>query len=205
MDGGKGPNGNAIFLVDDLILTLVVELVGFYVVAALIDQACQALTDVEPAEVESALRMQPDIDDAVVVAAFEPPVLVAHVESRGFDEGVVRARLSERLPKGSIPRRFVRHDQLPRNTNGKIDRTAASRLPVARLDSKAPSADPRRRRATIDVVLDAWRAALERTDVDDDTDFFEVGGDSLSAVEVVSAIAEALDRKVPIAALLTGR
>ena len=57
----------------------------------------------------------------------------------------------------------------------------------------------------IDVVLAAWRQSFARDDLDENTDFFEIGGDSLLAVQIVSAIGDALDEKVAIAALLAGR
>jgi thioesterase domain-containing protein/acyl carrier protein len=127
------------------------------------------------------------------------------VESEGFDEGALRESLSARLPNGSIPRRFVRHERLPRNPNGKVDRAAAARLPVGRPDEEPRSLASPDAPATIDIVLRAWGTALARTDIGADTDFFAIGGDSLSAVEVVTAIGERLDQLVPIATLLTGR
>jgi thioesterase domain-containing protein/acyl carrier protein len=54
-------------------------------------------------------------------------------------------------------------------------------------------------------VLRIWRDVLDAPGADDDADFFELGGDSLAAVQVVSALEAELDRRVPVAAILTGR
>jgi hypothetical protein len=85
----------------------------------------------EPGEVEAELERLDGIRSAVVVAAGEPPMLVAHVEADSLDEAAVRSALAERLPNTSIPRRFQVHAELPRTPNGKVDRVAAALLPVA--------------------------------------------------------------------------
>jgi thioesterase domain-containing protein len=53
--------------------------------------------------------------------------------------------------------------------------------------------------------VEVWRDVLARDDVGVDTDFFAVGGDSLSAVSIVVAVGDAVGTTVPIAALLSGR
>ena len=166
----------------------------------------------EPGDVETVLRGWHGVDEAVVVAAGDPAILVAHLEgaqlgSGGFDDRALRAELGANLPAGAIPRRFIVHERLPRNANGKIDRAAAALLPVSQhAASGPPAAEP------VDVstellsmVLGAWIAALGRDDLIPSTDFFEVGGDSLSAIEIVSELGDRLGRVVPIAALLAGR
>jgi amino acid adenylation domain-containing protein len=166
------------------------------------DQLNVAGVRLEPGEVEAELERLDGIRRAVVVAAGEPAILVAHVEADDFDERVVRAALMERLPNSSIPRRIQVHPELPRTPNGKLDRTAAALLPVASARHREirPAAG-----VTVDLVIDVWREVLDRDDVTDATDFFSIGGDSLAAVSIVVAVGDAIGRTVPIAALLTGR
>ncbi len=159
----------------------------------------------EPGEVEAELRRWPEVGDAVVVASADPPMLVAHIEADALDEPGLRASLAQRLPNRSIPRRFVRHEHLPRNSHGKIDRAAASALP---LGPEPPAPAPAAAGADLGIttlVLATWRSVLDRDDVDLQTDFFDIGGDSLAAVEIVTVVGDALGRRVPIAALLAGR
>jgi amino acid adenylation domain-containing protein len=156
----------------------------------------------EPGEVEAELERLDGIRSAVVVAAGEPPMLVAHVEADTLDEAAVRSALAERLPNTSIPRRFQLHTELPRTPNGKVDRAAAARLPVA---STRPSTIRSDARPTVGLVIDAWRDVLDRDDITADTDFFAIGGDSLAAVSIVVAVGDAIGQTIPIAALLTGR
>ena len=159
----------------------------------------------EPGEVEMELRRWPEVHEAVVVASAEPPMLVAHIEADALDEQGLRASLAQRLPNRSIPRRFVRHEHLPRNSHGKVDRAAAAELPIGP-DPSAPSPDAvGADRGLVAVVLSSWRSVLDRDDIDLHADFFDLGGDSLAAVEIVSMVGDALGRRVPIAALLSGR
>jgi amino acid adenylation domain-containing protein len=173
------------------------------------DQLNVAGVRLEPGEVEAEIERLDGIRSAVVVAAGEPPMLVAHVEADSLDEGAIRSALAERLPNTSIPRRFQLHAELPRTPNGKVDRVAAALLPVAS-NRTTRRAAPEIDTVTVDTVMvdtviEVWRDVLDRDDVAADTDFFSIGGDSLAAVSIVVAVGDALDQTVPIAALLTGR
>jgi thioesterase domain-containing protein/acyl carrier protein len=141
-----------------------------------------------------------------VVAAGSPAILVAHLETEGtapIDDASLRRSLSRSLPAGSIPRRFVGHPALPRTANGKIDRTAASALPLpATSSSTRPDGAPDTTLAGI--VLDAWRRVLAPAPIDAETDFFAAGGDSLTALALVTEIGDRLGCRVPIADLLSG-
>lgn len=159
----------------------------------------------EPGEVEAELRKLEGVDDAVVVAAGDVPMLVAHLEASDFDVDAARTALAEVLPVRSIPRRFVVHDRLPRSSRGKVDRHAAARLPVGIADpvidaDAAPGTD-----GLVDVVVAAWRRVFGDDTMSADADFFEAGGDSLVAVALVIDVGTAIGHEVPIATLLAGR
>jgi amino acid adenylation domain-containing protein/non-ribosomal peptide synthase protein (TIGR01720 family) len=77
-------------------------------------------------------------------------------------------------------------DRLPLSTNGKIDRRALPEPTAAdtarRRAYEAPENETERRLAAI------WEAVLDRTDVGRADSFFDLGGDSLKAIQVVSRI-----------------
>ncbi len=154
----------------------------------------------EPAEVERELVAWPSISAAVVVAVGSPPQLVAHVETHEpIDEPALRSALGSVLPSGSVPRRLVAWPTLPRTPHGKLDRAAIEARPVDDVDAatRRPPADN-----ALDLVVDAWIAALGRRDIGPDADFFDVGGDSLAAVEIVTRLGDAFGRTVAIGTLL---
>ena len=85
---------------------------------------------VEPAEVRAALRRDPDVDDAVVVAheqPHRPTCLVAFVvppAGRVLDAGALRAGLAATLPGHMVPARIVPVAGIPLTANGKVDTRA---------------------------------------------------------------------------------
>ncbi len=157
----------------------------------------------EPGEIEAVLTARPDIHDAVVVAAAAARGrLVAHVEASRIDEVALLRELSDLLPATHVPSRIVAHDRLPRTSHGKLDRAAAAALPVEALVQSGPDSTAD---GLVDDVVAIWRRVLGRTDIGATTDYFEAGGDSLAAVEIVTATEELIGRRVTIAVLLDGR
>ena len=161
----------------------------------------------EPAEIERELDSVPGIGASVVVAAGTPAVLVAHLETDHgvlLDEADLRRRLRDVLPAAAVPRRFVAHGSLPRTPHGKIDRAAAAELPIP--DPPATPGDSTEADASsiAHTVLQAWRRVLAPSPIQAHTDFFAAGGDSLTAVALVTEIGDRLGRRVPIADLLAG-
>ncbi|MFJ4877320.1 AMP-binding protein [Streptomyces sp. NPDC088745] len=86
---------------------------------------------VELGEIESALRDQPDVHDAVVLAL---PTAHGGTELHGvctgdaLDSGTLLAALRERLPAYMVPALLHIHRELPLNGNGKTDRAALAAL-----------------------------------------------------------------------------
>lgn len=165
---------------------------------------------IEPGEIETVLTGLAGVDDAVVVAKADGSRvrLVAHVASGAPDQvdiDDVRQRLAAALPGSHVPSRIIVHSQLPRTSHGKLDRAAAAALST---DERHPSeaiAPAAMASPLVDDIVAIWCDALGRTDVSPDTDYFEAGGDSLAAVEIVAAIEARVDRKLTIAVLLDGR
>jgi amino acid adenylation domain-containing protein len=127
-------------------------------------------------------------------------ILVAYVEGVGVQPDALRAALRSRLPAAAVPTVIEPVAVLARTEHGKVDRLAlAPPLRVRRAVGSGGSS------SVLDVVVDAWRGALDRRDVGADSDFFEAGGDSLLAVELAASLERRLGRRVPISALVLGR
>jgi amino acid adenylation domain-containing protein len=165
----------------------------------------------EPVEVERTLMSLDQIAEAAIVAGGDPVRIVAYiVVSRPgvFDEGAIRRALGDELPARSTPHRFVVVDELPRNVHGKVDRralaAASSRSTVHDLVPMGTETDAGSASTLVDVIVSVWRESLQRDDIDAESDFFAVGGDSLSAVVIVTDLGERIGREVPIADLIVG-
>ncbi|MDM7892545.1 non-ribosomal peptide synthetase [Curtobacterium caseinilyticum] len=174
---------------------------------------------VEPSEVEAALRTVDAVQETVVVAVKAPPAptrLVAYVVSRpgrrSPSPAAIRKALRDLLPDYMVPTSIVPVTALPRNERGKVDR---SQLPEAPALGTTVGEDG----AEIgEETYDQWQLAvgqiwaevlglptvgpLELPAVGLDNDFAALGGDSLSAEEMLAAVADRLGVDLPSAELL---
>ncbi|WP_052070269.1 non-ribosomal peptide synthetase [Streptacidiphilus albus] len=142
---------------------------------------------VELAEVDAALRALPGVADAhtrVVGRPGEERSLAAYVVAPGADVALLRRALRDRLPQYLCPDRFVALDRLPLTASGKVDWRS---LPAP--DAEPPAAPGAAPGATPGAGLTADQARLAGLWADvlgvpagqlgPDSDFFELGGNSL--------------------------
>ncbi|WP_394836371.1 amino acid adenylation domain-containing protein [Pendulispora rubella] len=158
---------------------------------------------IELGEIELALRVQPGIADAVVVAREDVPgnkQLVAYLvaqQKTEIDTGAVERALRAKLPEYMVPPSLITLEALPRTPNGKLDRRAlpAPSAPSAQVDFIAP------RTAVEEGLSQIWCEVLSLERVSATDDFFSVGGHSLLATQVASRIREMYDIDLPLARL----
>ena len=161
---------------------------------------------VEPAEIEAVLHRDPSIRQAVVVVREDTPGdkrLVAYVVPTRRPAPPVeqlRATLHQHLPDYMIPSVFVVMDALPLNPNGKIDRKA---LP-APVDGHrtGPAADDVAPSGPLEEGLAAiWRDVLGLTYIGAHDSFFDRGGHSLLAMQVIARVDQAMGIKIAVRGL----
>ena len=140
---------------------------------------------IEPAEIEAALSRQPGVRACAVVDDDGPAGkrLVAYVVGDAPDTAALRAALAEQLPEFMVPAAFVVLPALPRTANGKLDRAALPRPALARPTHLGALRAPRGEREA--AVCDAFAAVLGLDAVGANDAFFELGGDSLSALRLL--------------------
>jgi bacitracin synthase 3 len=161
---------------------------------------------VEPGEIEVRLLSHEEVRDAVVTVREGKDgdrYLCAYITTGNREFGAggdisteMREYLAQMLPDYMIPTYFVRLDNMPLTSNGKVDRKA---LPVpevtASRDYAAPANETEKKLAEI------WAEILniEHTSIGMNDNFFELGGHSLKATVMVSKIHKKLDVKLPLA------
>ncbi len=146
---------------------------------------------VEPAEIESVLRQQPEVDQACVVRdAHQSDMLVAAITlARPSETNDLRARVNGQLPAFLHLSAITALDALPQLPNGKIDRTevakrATDQRPQARdATTSQPASFVARKLAAL------WTSILGQDAISLDDDFFDLGGDSLKAMRLSVAAA----------------
>ncbi|MCR5747367.1 MAG: AMP-binding protein [Lachnospiraceae bacterium] len=140
---------------------------------------------IEPAEIEAAVKQVLDID---------------WVAARGFDDGnksflcayytadievdptYMRKELIKRLPYYMIPAFYVKIDSVPLKANGKLDRKAlpAPNIEDMKTDYVAPTNDIEK------TICQGMEKVLGFNQVGIHDDFYEMGGDSLSSIELIN-------------------
>jgi amino acid adenylation domain-containing protein len=110
----------------------------------------------------------------------------------------VRSYALSRLPRYMIPDQIVFVTEMPVTVNGKLDRAA---LPERDLWSGLGSAPRQPITAMQQKLARTWQQVLGTDYPSLDTNFFECGGNSLSALRLVSAIEKELAVKIELAQL----
>jgi amino acid adenylation domain-containing protein/non-ribosomal peptide synthase protein (TIGR01720 family) len=156
---------------------------------------------IELGEIESQLITHEKIKEAVVIAKKDqqgdyylcaymvmvpglPVPAYASQSSLSLDITELRTFLSESLPDYMIPSYFVQMEMLPLLANGKVDKKA---LPEPGKEAGNSSSEYRAPANEIEaILLDIWEEVLpvKRIDMGTDGNFFELGGDSIKAIQV---------------------
>jgi amino acid adenylation domain-containing protein len=149
---------------------------------------------VETGEIEFALRSCAGVADAVVVAGGAPGAAalvgyyVAEAEP-GPSPDELRDALAEILPRHMVPAVVMPLGVMPLTENGKVDRAALpdpGAVTGPEPESGTAPADPVEER-----LAEIWARTLGRQRVGVLDDFFDIGGHSLLAAEVIEAIGRA--------------
>ncbi|OBK91032.1 non-ribosomal peptide synthetase, partial [Mycobacterium sp. 1165178.9] len=153
---------------------------------------------IELGEVQAALAGLPGVEQAVVIAREDPPGekrLVGYVTGTA-EPGEIRAQLGERLPAYMMPTAIVLVEALPMTTNGKVDIRALPAPDYQDLDRyRAPG------NAIEDILAGIYAQVLGLQRVGVDDSFFELGGDSLSAMRLLAAVNAGLRANLTVRAV----
>lgn len=141
---------------------------------------------IEPGEVEAGLRRLPGVRQAAVVA--REGRLQAFVVTDGTVSGAqVRESSRQMLPEHLVPARVVALERLPRTATGKLD-AAALPFDAAEAEHDTPVEPPATaaERAVAATLAQVLAVRLDR--IGRDSDFFALGGDSITAIRLVSTL-----------------
>jgi amino acid adenylation domain-containing protein len=158
---------------------------------------------IELGSIEAVLRRQPGVRDAVVDArddGFGGKRLVAYVvvDGTGTSLESLRPAVGRVLPSFMVPALVVPIEELPKTPNGKLDRAA---LPDPAQAPQGPGARGPRTQIERDLLAE-WCSVLGIADAGIDDNFFDLGGNSISAVQLIVAVQERFGVDLPVHALL---
>jgi amino acid adenylation domain-containing protein len=157
---------------------------------------------IELGEIETALAAHPAVAQAVVTVVAGPAggkQLAAYLRPVGgaeIDPAGIRQHLARSLPGYMIPDHLITLDKLPLTAHGKIDKAA---LPPPQPPAAAQRVPPRTLLETVLVDLYATVLGTEQTGATDS--FFDAGGDSLQAMQLITKLRTALAADLDITAV----
>ncbi len=145
---------------------------------------------IEVGEIESILQEEAGVEQAIVLLDEPNERLIAYIllqeQNRPADKEAfkrdIRRRIAARLPRYMVPTAFVPMEEFPLNPSGKVDRKRlpAPDMPIGEAVSTAP------RNAAEQTLLDVWQDVLKRDDIGIEDNFFDLGGDSIIAMQIVA-------------------
>ncbi|OYE03761.1 non-ribosomal peptide synthetase [Nostoc sp. 'Peltigera membranacea cyanobiont' 232] len=143
---------------------------------------------IELGEIEAALNTHPQIQQAVAIVTEDIPGnkrLVAYVvkSDESLTTNQLRQFLKQQLPEYMIPSGFVTLDKLPLTPNGKLDRKALP-TPDGEISREHEYVAPRT--AIEQILTNIWQELLLKEKVSIHDNFFEIGGDSILSIQIVS-------------------
>ena len=150
---------------------------------------------IELGEIEALLSQHRDVSDAVVTVREDvanDKRLVAYIVAPDRPAGLtdsLKAHLEAHLPQYMIPAQLVPIERLPLTANGKLDRNALPAPDQTHQDNKTPYIAPRT--PTEKTLTQIWAEALRIATPGVNDNFFDSGGDSLKAAQVVTEVRSA--------------
>jgi len=160
---------------------------------------------IELGEIEATLRQHPQIRDGAV-GVYEPipgdkrlvAYLVAHSDAApALSE--LHGFFKQQLPEFMIPSAFVFLDELPLTPNGKLDRNA---LPMPDMNRQELDVDFIAPRSQVEKQLaEIWCDVLRINRVGIHDNFFDLGGQSLLATQIITRVSGQLSVEIPLARL----
>jgi len=166
---------------------------------------------VAPREIDEVLLAHPGVEHAVAFGVPHPRLGEEVAAAVVLRDGAtvtgpqLRVFAAQQLASWKVPRRVVVLDEIPRGATGKLDRLGLpARLGLASAGGAhaapaVPPADDTER-----ALAAVWQDVLGDDALPSVTaDFFELGGDSLHANELLEAIESAFGRRLPATVFLT--
>ena len=169
---------------------------------------------VELGEIEEAISEDPEVRDRVVMVRTDMPgekqltaylvprelgSMEEHIDAQQAFIASVRDHLRNRLPSHMVPTAFMILPELPLTPNGKVDKR---KLPVPELRSQTLQLQhvaPRNQLETELAVLWGEKLGVAKLGVHDN--FFDVGGHSLIAIELLAKVDERYHVALPLNSL----
>ena len=142
---------------------------------------------IELGEIQHQILAHPEITDACVIAkentSGDPSLVAYYVAKNTLESSELRTYLSDNLQGYMIPNFFVKLDKLPLTSNGKLN---VKSLPDVTSYTEAKEVAPENDKEQ--QMLDIWKSVLKNDGIQVLDNYFNVGGDSIKAIRLLTRI-----------------
>ncbi len=156
---------------------------------------------IELGEIESTLQQHPQVETAVAIARStgkrEKELVAYAVTKETIDVAVLRDHVGAYLPDYMVPAHFIMLDQLPLTANGKVDMKALPN-PAQGEENSTERIAPTN--TLEEHLLQVWSEVLEMPEdsISIHDNFFEIGGQSIKAIRLISKMNKALQVELKV-------
>jgi amino acid adenylation domain-containing protein/thioester reductase-like protein len=133
---------------------------------------------IELGEIESCIYRYPNIEKSIVLIDEKQKIIAYFSSEKNINISDLRAFLQRKLPSYFIPNTFIQVTKFKLTSNGKIDKRALAKIKVEQSVYEAPKTDCQKQLAQI------FETVLGYSQISINDNFFEIGGDSLSAIKL---------------------
>ncbi|MBR3868924.1 MAG: amino acid adenylation domain-containing protein [Clostridia bacterium] len=130
--------------------------------------------------VHSVVVVRKDKTDRQLICAFYTGTEKAAKE--------IKAEISEKLPKYMIPHVFTHLDEIPLTSSGKINRNALPGIDLENISTETEYIAPETEKEIL--LTECIRSVLDTEKISILDNFFDIGGDSLKAIELTAKLEE---------------
>lgn len=161
---------------------------------------------VEPGEIEQQISAMDGVESCLVAVAAnasgEKSLFAFFIDRENETNAqIIKEELRKKLPAYMVPEMILKVDEIPLTSNGKADK---KRLINLAKETQAQSTGERAKptNETEAFVLGLWKKILGIESMGIDDDFFDLGGHSLKAVQLMAEIKKQKDLSIPLASLI---
>jgi amino acid adenylation domain-containing protein/non-ribosomal peptide synthase protein (TIGR01720 family) len=154
---------------------------------------------IELGEIETVIQQSELVSQAVIIVKDDlkgdKRLLAYIIPTTAYSKDALLAYLRTRLPEYMVPTTWIELVDFELTSNGKINKKAlpdADAMPIMDSSYMAPQNELEIKLASI------WQEVLKLKQISTSDNFFDLGGHSLSAMRVVSAVRKELDTRIAI-------
>lgn len=161
---------------------------------------------IEPGEIEKQICALEGIENCVVAVADnkagEKSLNAFYTQkSQSVDSQNIKEELRKKLPAYMIPDLILAVEKIPLTSNGKVDKKSLLQIASERI-SKPVTESTKPTNEAEEFMLSIWKKILSNETIGIDDDFFDLGGHSLKAVQLMAEIKKLKNIDIPLASLI---